>query len=72
MVIVILILAMILVKRKKHITPPIPPVKPVIQQTQVQLETKTAPTTTTPKFCTNCGKKLDVGSKFCSECGQKL
>lgn len=28
--------------------------------------------TSTPKFCTNCGAKLDGASKFCSNCGVKL
>ena len=28
--------------------------------------------TSTPKFCTNCGTKLDSASKFCSNCGAKL
>lgn len=28
--------------------------------------------TSTPKFCTNCGAKLDGASKFCSNCGMKL
>lgn len=28
--------------------------------------------TSTPKFCTSCGAKLDGASKFCSNCGAKL
>ena len=28
--------------------------------------------TSNPKFCTNCGAKLDGASKFCSNCGTKL
>jgi hypothetical protein len=28
--------------------------------------------TSTPKFCTHCGTKLDSASKFCSNCGAKL
>ena len=26
----------------------------------------------TPKFCSNCGAKLDAGQKFCHSCGQML
>ena len=26
----------------------------------------------TPKFCKNCGEKLNSGSKFCKKCGNKI
>ena len=28
--------------------------------------------TSTPKFCPNCGSKVEPGSKFCTNCGNKL
>ena len=31
-----------------------------------------AETKSTPKFCSNCGNKLEEGIKFCPECGTKL
>ena len=33
---------------------------------------KEEPVHSGPKFCSQCGSKVDSGSKFCSECGFKL
>ena len=49
-----------------------------IQEEKVNQNRKSPPVTTTtgtgssPKFCPDCGTKLDKSAKFCQSCGHKL
>lgn len=55
-------------------------VEQTISKAKMKAETKAEPDSinkdqekpTTPKFCRNCGEKLNMGSKFCKKCGTKI
>lgn len=46
--------------------------KPLQSAAPAQPAAAAQPATTAPKFCFNCGNKLDAGAVFCSSCGKKV
>ena len=43
-----------------------------VQQPQPVEQPKCECAKETPKFCSQCGSKLEVGARFCSQCGHKI
>ena len=39
---------------------------------EVIMSLETTPSTSPPRFCTNCGSEVDSSASFCSHCGSSL